>query len=84
MASTTFFRLAARNTTTFARPCARPIFRAPTLATPKSIAQKSAFSSCAVRRSGGHEEETFEEFSARYALSGLTQLVRATEEQSVD
>jgi hypothetical protein len=30
------------------------------------MAQKAAFSSCAVRRSGGHEEETFEEFSARY------------------
>ncbi|ETN44164.1 uncharacterized protein HMPREF1541_10714 [Cyphellophora europaea CBS 101466] len=66
MASTTVFRLAARSTSTLLRPCARPVFRAPSLAAPKSLTQKSAFSSCAVRRSGGHEEETFEEFSSRY------------------
>ncbi|KPI44469.1 Cytochrome c oxidase subunit 6, mitochondrial [Cyphellophora attinorum] len=68
MAFHAVIRLAARQSSASAlRSAARPVSRASSLATTKTIAQKSAFSSCAVRRSGsGHEEETFEEFSARY------------------
>jgi hypothetical protein len=66
MASATVFRLAARSTSAAIRSSARPNFLARIPAAPRSVAPKSAFSSCAIRRSGGHEEETFEEFSARY------------------
>jgi hypothetical protein len=52
----------------------------------RSVAPKSAFSSCAIRRSGGHEEETFEEFSARYTmlLRGYIVLDSADETQQID
>lgn len=65
MASLPILRLAARPAaSTLCRPCTRTIRRAPLVA--QSISAKSAFSSSAVQRSSGHEEETFEEFSARY------------------
>ncbi|KAJ9494050.1 Cytochrome c oxidase subunit 6 [Exophiala xenobiotica] len=65
MASLSIFRLAARSSaSTLCRPCTRTIRRAPLVA--QSISAKSPFSSTAVHRSSGHEEETFEEFSARY------------------
>merc|ERR1711977_352844 len=65
MASLSILRLAARpSASTLCRPCTRTIRRAPLVA--QSISAKSPFSSTAVHRSSGHEEETFEEFSARY------------------
>lgn len=68
MASTTLFRLATRSV----RP-ARSFVRASSYAprsirlTPSSFAIANNFSTSAKLRSG-HEEETYEEFSARYAL----------------
>jgi hypothetical protein len=44
---------------------------------------KPQFSSCAVRRSGGHEEETFEEFSDRYDRTTAIQ-IRLLEEVEED
>ncbi|KIW54232.1 hypothetical protein PV05_06603 [Exophiala xenobiotica] len=65
MASLSILRLAARpSASTLFRPCTRTIRRAPLVA--QSISAKSPFSSTAVHRSSGHEDETFEEFSARY------------------
>ncbi|KAJ9616228.1 cytochrome c oxidase subunit 6, mitochondrial [Exophiala oligosperma] len=65
MASLPILRLAARPAaSTLCRPCTRTIRRAPLVA--QSLSAKSSFSSSAVQRSSGHEEETFEEFSARY------------------
>ncbi|KAF3406667.1 Cytochrome c oxidase subunit 6 [Talaromyces pinophilus] len=68
MASTTLFRLATRSV----RP-ARSFVRASSYAprsirvTPSSFAIANNFSTSAKLRSG-HEEETYEEFSARYAF----------------
>ncbi|EXJ93660.1 cytochrome c oxidase subunit 5a [Capronia coronata CBS 617.96] len=65
MASLAILRLTARPaTSTLFRPCAQSLRRAPAVA--QSISARSPFSSTAIQRSGGHEEETFEEFSARY------------------
>jgi hypothetical protein len=64
MASATMLRVAIRqSTSSFLRPATRPLARA---ATVTRAPLKPQFSSCAIRRSGGHEEETFEEFSDRY------------------
>ncbi|KIW18705.1 cytochrome c oxidase subunit 6, mitochondrial [Exophiala spinifera] len=65
MASLPILRLAARPAaSSLCRPCTRTIRRAPLVA--QSVSAKSSFSSSAAQRSSGHEEETFEEFSARY------------------
>lgn len=62
MASLAMMRLSVRSaTSSFTRPCTR---RAPIVA--QTMAAKSPFSSSVARKSAGHEEETFEEFSARY------------------
>ncbi|KAK5058674.1 Cytochrome c oxidase subunit 6 [Exophiala bonariae] len=63
MASLSILRLTARPVTSVFRPCARSVRRAPVLA--QSVNTRAPFSSTAARKSG-HEEETFEEFSARY------------------
>ncbi|KAF7506457.1 Cytochrome c oxidase subunit 6 [Endocarpon pusillum] len=68
MAATSVLRFSARTpTTAFFRPALRPARRAPvaTLATSLGSA-KAGFGSTSARRSSGHEEETFEEFTARY------------------
>lgn len=67
MASANLLRLAARQSSSaLYRSSYRPLTRTPALASPSQfLLNRSPFSSCAVRRSG-HEDETFEEFSARY------------------
>jgi len=66
MASLSMLRLTARPATaTFFRPCTRAAVRRAPGAVP-SVVVRSPFSSSAVRKSAGHEDETFEEFSARY------------------
>ncbi|RMZ91199.1 hypothetical protein DV736_g1562, partial [Chaetothyriales sp. CBS 134916] len=69
MASATFVRLASRSASQqLSHPCSisTPFRRLPTLAHKSRLAPAGAqFSSCPVRQSG-HDEETFEEFSARY------------------
>ncbi|KAL1974951.1 hypothetical protein VTN31DRAFT_5155 [Thermomyces dupontii] len=67
MASTTLFRLATR----VARPASvasRIAVRSslPVRTTPSAFAAANTFSTSSKRLSGGHEEETYEEFSARY------------------
>ncbi|KAL2423776.1 Cytochrome c oxidase subunit 6, mitochondrial [Exophiala dermatitidis] len=66
MASLAIFRFAARPaTSTLFRPCAQPVLRrAPAAA--QAVSARSPFSSSAIQQSAGHEDETFEEFSARY------------------
>ncbi|KIW99372.1 uncharacterized protein Z518_11360 [Rhinocladiella mackenziei CBS 650.93] len=65
MASISILRLTARPaTSTLFRPCTRPFRRAPAI--PQSVSARSPFSSTAIQRSAGHEDETYEEFSARY------------------
>ncbi|KAK4938375.1 Cytochrome c oxidase subunit 6 [Elasticomyces elasticus] len=65
MASLTILRLTARPATSaLFRPCTRSIRRAPAIG--QAVSARSPFSSTSIRKSGGHEEETFEEFSARY------------------
>ncbi|OAL33109.1 cytochrome c oxidase subunit 6, mitochondrial [Fonsecaea nubica] len=69
MASLAMFRLTARPATSaFLRPCTRSFKRAP--AVTQSFSARSPFSSSAIQRSAGHEDETFEEFSARYGPDG--------------
>ncbi|OCT52465.1 Cytochrome c oxidase subunit 6, mitochondrial [Cladophialophora carrionii] len=65
MASLAVFRLTARPaTSTLFRPCIRSLRRAPAIA--QNVSARASFSSSAIQRSAGHEDETFEEFSARY------------------
>jgi hypothetical protein len=65
MASLSMLRLTVRPATfTLLRPCTRSLRRAPAVA--QSACARAAFSSSTLRRSAGHEDETFEEFSARY------------------
>ncbi|KAJ9617275.1 Cytochrome c oxidase subunit 6 [Cladophialophora chaetospira] len=65
MASLAMLRLTARPaTSTLFRPCTRSLRRAPAIA--QSVSARATFSSSAIQRSAGHEDETFEEFSARY------------------
>lgn len=73
MASTTLFRLATR----VARPASvasRIAVRSslPVRTTPSAFAAANTFSTSSKRLSGGHEEETYEEFSARYAAIPLS------------
>ncbi|KAL1989991.1 hypothetical protein VTN49DRAFT_7188 [Thermomyces lanuginosus] len=67
MASTTLFRLATR----VARPASvasRVAVRSslPVRTAPSTFVAANTFSTSSKRLSGGHEEETYEEFSARY------------------
>ncbi|ETI24492.1 hypothetical protein G647_03861 [Cladophialophora carrionii CBS 160.54] len=65
MASLAVFRLTARPATSnLFRPCIRSLRRAPAIA--QNVSARASFSSSANQRSAGHEDETFEEFSARY------------------
>jgi hypothetical protein len=68
MASTSIFRLAARApVSTVFKPALRSFRQAPLVASQvQSGCARSAFSTSLRRTSAGHEEETFEEFSARY------------------
>ncbi|KAI1615303.1 cytochrome c oxidase subunit VA [Exophiala viscosa] len=65
MASLSILRLTARPATSaLFRPCTRSIRRAPALG--QTLSARAPFSSTSIRKSAGHEDETFEEFSARY------------------
>jgi hypothetical protein len=69
MASTSVIRLAARPPlSSCLRPAFRSVRRAPLpLAAAQSGCAKLAFSTTSVKKNQpGHEEETFEEFTARY------------------
>ncbi|KAI1622160.1 cytochrome c oxidase subunit VA [Exophiala viscosa] len=63
MASLSILRLTARPATSaLFRPCTRSIRRAPALG--QTLSARAPFSSTSIRKSAGHEDETFEEFSA--------------------
>ncbi|KAF3480051.1 cytochrome c oxidase polypeptide VI [Arthroderma uncinatum] len=68
MASTTLFRLATRSSSAASLFKAAPYTARARLpaAVPAPAARLSAFSTTPMRYSGAHEEETFEQFSARY------------------
>lgn len=73
MASTTLFRLATR----VARPASvasRVAVRSslPVRTAPSTFVAANTFSTSSKRLSGGHEEETYEEFSARYVVIQLS------------
>lgn len=73
MSSSSVIRLVTRpSITACLRPAFRPIRRAPLPALAvQAGCGKSAFSTTSVKKSQpGHEEETFEEFSARYVSFG--------------
>lgn len=62
------FRMASRPATSIFRPVFRASSRATRLApTTSQLCARAAFSSSAVQKSGDHADETFEEFSSRYA-----------------
>lgn len=68
MASTSFFRLATRavRPSSFARASQLPR-SASRVQTPVALAiNRPGFSTTSIRRSGHHDDETFEEFSARF------------------
>ncbi|KAK2763139.1 Cytochrome c oxidase subunit 6 [Arachnomyces sp. PD_36] len=72
MSSTTLFRLASRRApssffkTSFSARSRFPVLATTTTPAIAAFGGASSFSSSSKRLSSGHEEETFEEFSARY------------------
>lgn len=70
MASTSLFRLATRavRPSTFVR--APQVSRVRVQQTPIALAiNRPSFSTTSMRLSGAHEDETYEEFSSRYAVT---------------
>ncbi|EFE34312.1 uncharacterized protein ARB_06711 [Trichophyton benhamiae CBS 112371] len=83
MASTTLFRLATRTPATSFFKAAPYAARARvSAAVPAPVFRASAFSTTPMRFSGAHEEETFEQFSARFVSASRFPRLEPIEKKS--